>query len=170
MQEMLIDTSCFRRSVGIDMIEGRIPDETTILNFRHLLEEHQIVEQILARVNRSLTEKGVMLKDGTILDVTIIRAPSLTKNKKGERDPEMYSVAMGNQLFHCFPEGFAYGMRCYIGVDAASGSVHSVVNTAAKVHELNTAAEHTHAEKHVIYGDAGHIGIEKRDAFKICKD
>jgi IS5 family transposase len=161
MEEMLIDTPCFRRFAGIDMIEGRIPDETTILNFRHLLEEHQIAEQILESVNQSLREKGVMLKEGTILDATIINAPSSTKNKNGERDPEMHSVAKGNQWF--------FGMRCHIGVDAASGLVHSVVSTAANVHELNTAADRIHGEERVIYGDAGNIGIEKREAFKDCE-
>lgn len=161
MEEMLIDTPCFRRFAGIDMIDDRIPDETTILNFRHLLEDHQIAEQLLENVNQALSVKGVMLKEGTILDATIINAPSSTKNKKGERDPEMHSVAKGNQWF--------FGMRCHIGVDAASGLVHSVVSTAANVHELNTAAERTHGEEHVIYGDAGHIGIEKRDAFKDCE-
>jgi IS5 family transposase len=161
MEEMLIDTPCFRRFAGIDMIEDRIPDETTILNFRHLLEEHRIAEQILETVNQSLREKGVMLKEGTILDATIINAPSSTKNKKGERDPEMHSVAKGKQWF--------FGMRCHIGVDAASGLVHSVVSTAANVHELNTATERVHGEERVIYGDAGHIGIEKREAFKDCE-
>ena len=160
MEEMMIDTPCFRRFAGIDMIEGRIPDETTILNFRDLLEEHQIAEQVLESVKQSLSEKGVMLKAGTILDATIINAPSSTKNKKRERDPEMYSVAKGNQWF--------FGMRCHIGVDSASGLVHSVVSTAANVHELNTAADRVHGEERVIYGDAGHIGIEKRDAFKDC--
>jgi IS5 family transposase len=160
MEEMLIDTPCFRRFAGIDMVEDRIPDETTILNFRHLLEENRIAEQILERVNQSLREKGVMLKEGTILDATIINAPSSTKNKKGERDPEMHSVAKGNQWF--------FGMRCHIGVDAASGLVHSVVSTAANVHELNTAADRVHGEERVIYGDSGHIGIEKREAFKDC--
>jgi len=161
MEEMLIDTPCFRRFAGIDMVEDRIPDETTILNFRHLLEENRIAEQILETVNQSLREKGVMLKEGTILDATIINAPSSTKNKKGERDPEMHSVAKGNQWF--------FGMRCHIGVDAASGLVHSVVSTAANVHELNTAADRVHGEERVIYGDSGHIGIEKREAFKDCE-
>jgi IS5 family transposase len=161
MEEMMIDTPCFRRFAGIDMIEGRIPDETTILNFRDLLEEHQIAEQVLESVKQSLSEKGVMLKEGTILDATIINAPSSTKNKKGERDPEMQSVAKGNQRF--------LGMRCHIGVDADSGLVHSVVSTAANVHELNSAADRIHGKDRVIYGDAGHIGMEKRDAFKDCK-
>jgi len=160
MEEMLIDTPCFRRFAGIDMIEDRIPDETTILNFRHLLEEHRIAEKILEGVNQMLSEKGVMLREGTILDATIIAAPSSTKNKRKERDPEMHSVAKGNQWF--------FGMRCHIGVDAASGLVHSVVSTAANVHELNTAADRLHGEERLIYGDAGHIGIEKREEFRNC--
>lgn len=160
MEEMLIDTPCFRRFAGIDMIEDRIPDETTILNFRHLLEEHRIAEQILEGVNQMLSEKGVMLREGTILDATIIAAPSSTKNKRKERDQEMHSVAKGKQWF--------FGMRCHIGVDAASGLVHSVVSTAANVHELNTAADRLHGEERLIYGDAGHIGIEKREEFQDC--
>ena len=142
------------------MIEDRIPDETTILNLRHLLEEHRIAEKILEGVNQMLSEKGVMLREGTILDATIIAAPSSTKNKRKERDPEMHSVAKGNQWF--------FGMRCHIGVDAASGLVHSVVSTAANVHELNTAADRLHGEERLIYGDAGHIGIEKREEFRDC--
>jgi transposase, IS5 family len=161
MEEMLIDTPCFRRFAGIETMEGRIPDETTILNFRHLLEEHRIAEQILEGVNQMLSERGVMLREGTILDATIINAPSSTKNKAKERDPEMHSVAKGKQWF--------FGMRCHIGVDAASGLVHSVESTAANVHELNTAAERLHGDERLIYGDAGHIGIEKRNDFQDCE-
>jgi IS5 family transposase len=161
MEEMLIDTPCFRRFAGIETMEGRIPDETTILNFRHLLEEHRIAEQILEGVNQMLSERGAMLREGTILDATIINAPSSTKNKRKERDPEMHSVAKGKQWF--------FGMRCHIGVDAASGLVHSVESTAANVHELNTAAERIHGDERLIYGDAGHIGIEKRDDFQDCQ-
>ena len=158
MEEMLIDTPCFRRFAGIDRVSERIPDETTILNFRHLLEEHGIGEQIFEAVKQTLKEQGALLQEGTILDATIIHAPSSTKNNKGERDPEMHSVAKGNQWF--------FGMRCPIGVDAASGLVHSVVSTAANVHELNTAAERLHGEEKVVYGDSGHLGIEKREAFQ----
>jgi transposase, IS5 family len=177
MEEMLIDTPCFRRFAGIETMDGRIPDETTILNFRHLLEEQRIAEQILEGVNQMLSDRGVMLREGTILDATIINAPSSTKNKRKERDPEMHSVAKGKQWFHCFAEGFAYGMRCHICVDAASGLVHSVVSTAANVHELNTAAERLHGDESLIYGVAsgfceavaGHIGIEKRNDFQDCE-
>ena len=96
MEEMLIDTPCFRRFAGIEPMEGRIPDETTILNFRHLLEKHRIAEQILEGVNEMLRKKGVMMREGTILDATIINAPCSTKNKRKERDPEMHSVAKGD--------------------------------------------------------------------------
>ena len=134
MEEMLIDTPCYRRFAGIDMVSERIPDETTILNFRDLLEEHGIGEQIFEAVKQTLKDptQAPCCRGGTILDASIIHAASSTKNKKGERDPEMHSVAKGNQWY--------FGMRCHIGVDAASGLVHSVVSTAANVHELNTAA------------------------------
>jgi IS5 family transposase len=141
------------------MIEVRIPDETTILNFRYLLEEHCIAEQILKGVNLMLSDKGVMLREGTILDATIITAPSSTKNKRKERDPEMQSLAKGNQRF--------FGLRCHIRVDAAFGLVHSAVSTEANVHELNIAADRLHGEERLIYGDAGHIGIKtKQDEFQ----
>ena len=155
------DTPCFRRFVGIDLIDGRIPDETTILNFRHLLEEHQIAEQVLKHVNRRLSEQGLLLKQGSILYAKIIHSPQLNQKQAGwERDPEMHSVAKGNQWF--------FGMRCHIGVDANSGLVHSVVSTGANVYELNKAADRIHGEERVIHCDSGHIGIEKRDAFKNC--
>jgi IS5 family transposase len=98
MEEMLIDTPCFRRFAGIETMEGWIPDETTILNFRHLLDEHRIAEQILEGVNQMLSKRGVMLREGTILDATIINAPSSTKNKAKERDPEMHSVGQGQAV------------------------------------------------------------------------
>ena len=160
MEEMLIATSWFRRFAGIDMIEGRIPDETTILNFSHLLEEHQIAEQIFESVNQSLSNKGMMLKAGTILDATIINAPSSIKNNKREWDPEMHSMAKGNQRF--------VEMRCHIGVDSASGLVHSVVSKTANVHELTTAIDRVLGEERMIFRNAVHIGIEVRNAFKDC--
>ena len=158
MEEMLIDTPCFRRFAGIESMEGRIPDETTILNFRHLLEEHRIAELIVEGVNQMLSERGAMLREGTILDATTINSPSSTKNKRKERDPKMHSVAKGKQWF--------FGMRCHIGVNATSGLVHSVESTAANVPELNTAADLLHGYERLVYGDAGDIGIEKRGDFQ----
>ena len=154
MEEMLIDTPCFRRFAGIESMEGQFPDETTILNFRHLLEEDRIAELILEGVNQMLSERGAMLREGTILDATIINAPSSTKNKRKERDPEMHSVAKDKQWF--------FGMHCHIGVNPTSGLVHSVESTAANEPELNTAADRLHGYERLIYGDAGDIGIEKR--------
>ena len=117
VEEVLIATPCFRRFAGIETMEERIPDETTILHFRHLLEEHRTAEQILEGVSQMLQERGVMLREGTILDATNINAASSTKNKRKERDPEMHSVAKGKQWFHCCAEGFANGMRCPIGIE-----------------------------------------------------
>jgi len=132
-----------------------------ILNYRHLLEEHRIAEQIFEAVKQILSERGTMLREGAILDATIIDAPSSTKNKAKDRDPKMHSVAKGKQWF--------FGMRCHIGVDAASGLVHSVESTAVNVHELKTAADRLHGDERLIYGDAGHIGIEKRDDCQDCQ-
>jgi IS5 family transposase len=160
MEEMLIATSWFRRFAGIDMIEGRIPDETTILNFRHLLEEHQIAEQIFESVNQSLSKKGMMLKAGPILDATIINAPSSIKNNKREWDSEMHSVAKGNQRF--------VEMRCHIDFDSASDLVHLVVSKTENVLELTTATDRVLGEERMIYRNAVHIGIEMRNALKDC--
>jgi IS5 family transposase len=161
LEEMLIDTPCFRCYGGIETMEGRIPDETMILNFRHLLEEHRIAEQILEGVNQMLSERGAMLREGTIHDATIINAPSSTKNKRKESDSEMHSVVKGNQWF--------FGMRCHIVVDAASGLAHSAESTATNVHELNIAGDRLHGDERLIYGNAGHIGIEQRNDFQDCE-
>jgi IS5 family transposase len=112
MEELLIDTPSFGRFPWIETMEGRIPDVTTILNFRHLLEEHRTAEQILECVNQNLSERGVMLSEGTIIVATIINTPSSAKNKAIERDPEIHPVAACNQWF--------FGIHCLIGVDCAS--------------------------------------------------
>jgi IS5 family transposase len=125
---------------------------------RHLIEEYGIGSQSFEAVKQVLKEQGALLQEGMILDATIMHAPSSTKNKKGEPDPEMHSVAKGDQWF--------FGMRCHIGVGAASGLVHSVVSTAANVHECNSAAERLHGEEKVAYGDSCHLGIEKREDFE----
>ena len=106
MEEILIDTPCFRRFAGIGMVSEPSPNETTILSFLHLLEEHRIGEQIFEAVKQTLKDQGALLQEGTISDATIIHAPSSTKNKKGKRDPEINSAAKGNQWF--------FGMRCHI--------------------------------------------------------
>jgi IS5 family transposase len=153
MEDALIEVPTMRRFAGIDLISERIPDETTILAFRHLLEKHNLGEQIFETVKAHLKAKGMAMKQGTIIDATLIAAPSSTKNKKGERDPEMHQTKKGNQWY--------FGMKVHIGVDKDTGLIHSVETTAANVHDLTPAADLLHGEETVVYADAGYQGIEK---------
>jgi transposase, IS5 family len=154
MEDALIEVPTMRRFAGIDLLSDRIPDETTILAFRHLLEKHNLGEQIFETVKAHLGERGVAMKQGTIIDATLIAAPSSTKNKAGERDPEMHQTKKGQQWY--------FGMKIHAGVDKDSGLIHSVVSTAANVHDLTPAAELLHGEEEVVYADAGYQGIAKR--------
>jgi IS5 family transposase len=154
MEEALIEVPTMRRFAGIELISDRIPDETTILTFRHLLEKHELGEQIFETVKAHLSARGMTMRQGTIIDATLIAAPSSTKNKEGKRDPEMHQTKKGNQWY--------YGMKVHIGVDKDSGLIHSVITTAANVHDLTPAAELLHGEEKVVYGDAGYQGIAKR--------
>ena len=154
MEDALIEVPVMRRFAGIDMMSERIPDETTILAFRHLLEKHDLGQKIFEAVKAHLKACGMAMKQGTIIDATLISAPTSTKNKQGERDPEMHQTKKGNQWY--------YGMKVHIGVDAESGLIHSVQTTAANVHDLTAAAELLHGEETVVYADAGYQGIGKR--------
>jgi len=154
MEEALIEVPTMRRFAGIDMITDRIPDETTNLTFRHLLEKHGLGEQIFETVKDHLSNRGMTMRQGTIVDATLIAASSSTKNKEGKRDPEMHQTKKGNQWY--------FGMKVYAGVDKDSGLIHSVVVTAANVHDLTPAAELLHGEEKVVYADAGYQGIAKR--------
>jgi IS5 family transposase len=162
MEEALIEVPTMRRFSGIELISDRIPDETTILTFRHLLEKHGLGEQVFETVKAHLSEKGMTMRQGTIVDATLIAAPSSTKNKEGKRDPEMHQTKKGNQWYHRFAEGCAYGMKVHAGVDKDSGLIHSVVVTAANVHDLTPAADLLHGDEQVVYADAGYQGIAKR--------
>ena len=137
-------------SLGVD----RIPDETTILNFRHLLEEHNLGEAIFEKINKLLEEKGLLLKEGSVVDATIIHAPTSTKNSSGSRDPEMRSTNKGNQWY--------FGMKAHIGVDDSSPIVHSVHTTAANEHDVTQAHHLLHGEEKRVFADAGYRGVEKR--------
>ena len=154
MEDALIEVPTMRRFAGIDMISDRIPDETTILAFRHLLEKNDLGKQIFEVVKAHLKANGMAMKQGTIIDATLIAAPSSTKNKAGERDPEMHQTKKGNQWY--------FGMKVHAGVDKDSGLIHSVIVTAANVHDLTAAADLLHGEEKVVYADAGYQGIEKR--------
>ena len=154
MEDALLEVATMRRFAGIAQITDRIPDETTILAFRHPLEEKDLGAQIFETVKAHLKANGMAMKQGTIIDATIIAAPSSTKNEKRERDPEMHQTCKGKQ--------WHFGMKVHIGVDSESGLIHSVGTTAANVHDLTPAAELLHGEETVVYADAGYQGIEKR--------
>jgi len=154
MEDALIEVPTMRRFTGIDLISDRIPDETTILAFRHLLEKHDLGDQIFEAVKAHLKANGMAMKQGTIIDATLIAAPSSTKNKARERDPDMHQTKKGNQWY--------FGMKVHIGVDKDTGLIHSVETTAANVHDLTPAADLLHGEETVVYADAGYQGIEKR--------
>ena len=133
----------------------RLPDESTILRFRHLLEEHGLSQQILATVNAKLIERGLMLKTGTVVDATLISAPSSTKNDSCERHPEMHQTKKGNQ--------WHFGMKAHIGVDADSGLVHTVTTTAANAHGITQAHALLHGEEDIVFTDSGYRGVQKCD-------
>jgi IS5 family transposase len=155
MEEALHDVPLYCEFAHLDPGMGRLPDESTILRFRHLLEENNLSIQLLATINATLATKGLMLKTGTVVDATLIAAPSSTKNSTGERDPEMHQTKKGNQ--------WHFGMKAHIGVDADSGMVHTVIGTAANVHDVTQGHGLLHGEESVVFADAGYQGVTKRD-------
>jgi IS5 family transposase len=154
MEESLHDVPLFREFAGLDNWDTRLPDETTILRFRRLLERHKLTEQILAVVNELLRERGLLLRTGTVVDATLIAAPSSTKNSTGERDPEMHQSKKGN-VWH-------FGMKAHIGVDAESGLVHTVRGTAGNVSDVVEGNALLHGQETEAWGDAGYQGAHKR--------
>ena len=157
MEEELHERPLYREFAGLSGAP-RLPDETTILRFRHLLEKHKLAPKVLELINAGLTKQGLLLKTGTVVDATIIAAPSSTKNKDGERDPEMHQTKKGNQ--------WSFGMKAHIGVDAESGLVHTVIGTAANVNDVTQAAALLHGEEKVVFADAGYQGVAKREEAK----
>ena len=135
-----------------------VPDATTLLRFRRLLETHSLTQQIFAAVNYQLASKGLYLKEGTVVDATIIAAPPSTKNKSKSRDPQMRSTKKGNQYY--------FGMKAHIGADAASGLVHTLVTTAANVHDVNQAHALLHGEEQQVYGGPGYLRADKIEKLK----
>jgi IS5 family transposase len=154
MEEALHDVPLYCEFVHLDPGMGRLPDESTILRFRHLLEENNLSIQLLATINATLATKGLMLKTGTVVDATLIAAPSSTKNSTGERDPQMHQTKKGNQ--------WHFGMKAHIGVDADSGLVHTVIGTAANVHDVTQGYGLLHGNEQVVFADAGYQGATKR--------
>ena len=153
MEEALHDTPMFRNFAQLDWTQ-RLPDETTILRFRHLLEEHKLADQMLSVVNDMLGAKGLLLRAGTVVDATLIAAPTSTKNASGERDPDMHQTKKGNQWY--------FGIKAHIGADAESGLVHTVKCTPANAHDVTEANALLHGEETNAFGDAGYQGAAKR--------
>ena len=149
-EDALYDSAALRRFVGIDLGRAPAPDESTILNFRHLLEQHDLCGQMLDTVNLYLASRGIRITTGTIVDATILHAPSSTKNEKKERDPEMHQTKKGNQWY--------FGMKAHIGVDSKEGIVHSVCSTAASVSDMHMLPELLHGDEKKVWGDAGYQG------------
>jgi IS5 family transposase len=154
MEEALHDVPVFRDFAGLSNWADAMPSESSILRFRHLLERHKLAEQILATVNGLLSVKGLLLKTGTVVDATLIAAPSSTKNREGARDPEMHQSKKGNQ--------WHFGMKAHIGVDAESGLVHTVQATAGNVNDVVEANSLLHGEETMVFTDAGYQGADKR--------
>ena len=148
MEEALHDIPALRRFAGLDAGISRMPDETTILNFRHLLEAHQLAESLFQDVVSLLTDRGLILREGTIVDATLIAAPPSTKNEARKRDPEMTSSKKGNQ--------WHFGMKAHIGVDTAHGLVHTVIVTTGKVSDYNMAEGLLHGDEATAHGDRGY--------------
>ena len=153
-EEALFETGFLRDFAGISGTQ-RMPDRVSILRFRHLLEEHDLSPKILQLINAKLAAHGLLLKTGTVVDATLIAAPSSTKNKTGQRDPEMHQTRKGSQ--------WHFGMKAHIGVDADSGLVHTVIGTAANVHDVTQAHALLHGQEQVVFADAGYQGAPERD-------
>jgi IS5 family transposase len=149
-EEALYDSVALRRFAGVDLGRAPAPDETTILNFRHLLERHDLCGAMLDAVNHYLDSRGIRIGTGTIVDATIIHAPSSTKNSTGTRDPEMHQTRKGNQWY--------FGMKAHIGVDSKQGIVHSLCSTAASVADKHMLPDLLHGEERKVWGDGAYQG------------
>ena len=154
-KDAVYDSQAIRRFIGIDLNREAAPDATTLLKFRHLLEAHHLTKSIFDAINAHLAERGLFLREGTIVDATLIAAPPSTKNREGKRDSEMHQTRKGKQ--------WHFGMKVHIGVDAQSGLVHTLIGTAANVHDVTQAQALLYGDETDVFGDAGYLGVEKRE-------
>jgi transposase, IS5 family len=155
LEDALYDSQALRDFVGIDLSRESVPDATTLLKFRRLLQDNDLTRALFDEINAHLAEQGLLMRAGTIVDATIIAAPSSTKNAEKARDPEMHQTKKGNQ--------WHFGMKAHIGVDAESGLVHTVIGTAANVADVTQAGDLLHGQETVAFGDAGYQGVDKRE-------
>jgi IS5 family transposase len=155
LEDAIYDSQSMRTFAGIDLGRESVPDATTLLKFRHLLERHELTRRIFEEVGALLTERRLLMREGTMIDATIINAPSSTKNAHGQRDPAMHQTRKGNQWY--------FGMKAHIGSDAQSGLVHSLTGTAAHVADIAQAHAVLHGQETKAHVDAGYVGVEKRE-------
>ena len=154
LEDALYDSQALRRFCGIDLAVESVPDATTLMNFRHLLEAHGLTQAMLAEINGQLREKNLLMSKGTLVDATLIAAPPSTKNRDHARDPQMHQTKKGNQWY--------FGMKAHIGVDDASGLVHTVVSTAANVSDISQMAALLTGAETRVGADAGYVGASRR--------
>jgi IS5 family transposase len=155
LEDALYDSQALQQFARIELAGGGVPDATTLLNFRHLLETHDLCKGLFAAINADLTARGLLLRTGTLVDATLIAAPPSTKNKEKQRDPQMHQTKKGNQWY--------FGMKAHIGADRDSKLVHTVVVTAANVADVTQAAQLLHGQETQVHADAGYTGVEKRE-------
>jgi transposase, IS5 family len=158
MEDAVYDSQAFRGFLDLDLGREAVPDATTLLKFRHLLETQGLTKTIFDTINAMLRERGLLMNQGTLVDATIIAAPSSTKNRDKARDPEMGHTRKGKQYY--------FGAKAHIGVDAESGLVHSTTTTAANVADITATANLLHGEEEMVFADAGYTGAEKREELK----
>lgn len=172
IEDAIYDSYAMRKFLGVNFIDEQVPDATTLLKFRHLLEENGIGKAIFDDIKKQLDKSGLIMHGGTIVDATIVSAPSSTKNRTGERDPEMHQTKKGNQWYH--------GMKVHAGVDAGTGYVHTIEGTAANIHDSKEASRLIREDDNVVYGDSGYLGVPAQKAvledehlsgidYRICK-
>ena len=154
LEDALYDSQALQRFARIEFEAEGVPDATTLLKFRRLLETHDLCKALFTAINADLAARGLLLREGTLVDATLIAAPSSTKNQKRERDPAMHQTKKGNQWY--------FGLKAHIGTDRDSTLVHTVVVTAANVADIAKTAELLHGEERQVHGDAGYTGVEKR--------
>lgn len=162
VEDAIYDSYAMRTFMKLNFLSEQVPDATTLLKFRHLLEEHKIGEQIFEDLKQSLDKAGLLMHGGSIVDATIIHAPSSTKNAKGKRDEEMHQVKKGNQWY--------FGMKVHVGVDAGSGYVHTIIGTAANEHDSQKISELIRRDDEVVYGDSGYLGAAEQEKIKSDED
>lgn len=158
IEDAIYDSQSIRRFIGIDLARESAPDATTLLKFRRLLETHGLTRRIFETINAHLAQKGLTMREGTIVDATIIAAPPSPKNRDQARAPEMHQAKKGNE--------WHFGMKAHIGVDADSGLVHTLVGTAANVSDVTQAHALLHGDETDVLGDSGYQGVQKREENK----